>query len=152
MSDKDKDPPIVEQAFLSGMKVVHIGDIRVARGLSRRPFETCSHRNLVFDRAERRVWCKDCEKNVDAFDAFCGITEQYTDALDDLKRQHKELEEAKTHALHLIACKNLEKEWRGKTMAIACPHCRGGLLPEDFSPIGARCSAEVERARRAKKP
>ena len=45
----EKTPPIVEQEYLSGLKVVDIGDLRVARGMSRRPVSTCHHRPLVYD-------------------------------------------------------------------------------------------------------
>lgn len=149
--EDDKDPPIEPQSFLGGVKVIDFGDIRVSRGLSRRPFTTCVHKNLTYDNAERRVWCKDCERNIDNFDAFKSMVENFHSAYSAIQRAKDEVEEAINHNLHLIASKNIEKAWRGKTMAIACPHCRTGLLPEDFYKIGSMCSAEIERQRRLKK-
>lgn len=149
--DIDKDPPVQEQEFIGGVKVIDFGDIRVARGLSRRPFTTCPHKNMVYDNHERRVWCKDCEKNVDNFDAFKALVENFHKAYGQVERLRDEAIAAQEHNLHLIAAKNIEKAWRGRTMAIACPHCRGGLLPEDFQRIGSMCSAEIERQRRKKK-
>ena len=149
--DDDKDPPIEPQEFLSGLKVVDFGDLRVARGLSRRPFSSCHHFSLVYDKSERRIWCRDCEKNVDPFDAFESIAINMNRAIKQYECIRDEAIAAKDHNLHLIAAKNIEKAWRGKTMAIGCRHCGGGLLPEDFVPIGSMCSAEIERMRRKTK-
>lgn len=148
----DKDPPIDEQEFIYGMKVVDFGEMRVARGLSRRPFTTCRHVNLVYDNKERRVWCKDCERNIDPFDAFLALTENYNTAYGHYAKMKETALEARNYNLHLIAAKNIEKAWRGRTMAIGCPHCSTGLLPEDFTKGGlSMCSAEIERMRRKKK-
>ena len=49
------DAPIEPQEYLSGPTVVDIGDLRVARGLSRRPFSGCAHHSLVYDNKERRI-------------------------------------------------------------------------------------------------
>jgi ribosomal protein S27E len=148
--DDDKDPPIEPQNFLGGVKVVDIGDIRVSRGLSRRHHAACKHRAMVYDNQERRVWCTDCERNVDGFDAFVVLVENFSLAESAIRRKNEEANAARTSVLHLIAVKVIEKMWRGKTMAIACPHCRGGLLPEDFTNGVSGCSAEIERARRNK--
>lgn len=143
-----KDPPIQEQEFLSGMKVVDIGDIRVSRGMSRRPHSTCRHLNLVYDSQERRIWCKDCENNIDAFDAFKQLAENYDSALRHSKKIHADALAARDHHLHLIAAKNLEEMWRRRRVVPACPHCKRGLLPEDFKTTGTLISAAIERQRR----
>lgn len=147
---EEKDTPIKEMDFVSGVKVVNIGDIRVARGLSYRPYTSCPHVSLVYDDRERRVWCKDCQHNIESFDAFKILTQNAHAAYAEINRMWAEAKAAQEHTIHLIATKNIERAWRGKTMAIACPHCRGGLLPEDFTPISAMGSAEIERARRKK--
>jgi ribosomal protein S27E len=148
--EDDKDTPIDEQDFIAGVKVIDFGDIRVARGLTRRPFSTCKHRHMVYDPKERRIWCKDCETNVEAFDAFVSLVENFHSAWKEVYKLRDEVEQAKKHNLHLIAAKNIEKAWRGRSMAVSCSHCGGGLLPEDFSPLGIVCSAEIERKRREK--
>lgn len=150
MEEKPKTPPIEEKEFLYGVKVVDIGDLRVARGLSRRPYSSCCHYRMVYDGQERRVWCKDCEQDVEAFDAFKLLVENIASEYRKLNRLREEIEEAKEHTLHLIAAKEVEKVWRGRKMAPTCPHCKGGLLPEDFVNAG-RTSAEFERKRRKQK-
>lgn len=152
MADDEKDPPIDKQDFLYGMKVVDFGEIRVARGLSRRPYTGCKHLKLVYDNRERRVWCEDCERNIESFDAFLSLVENYNSAINQYEKIKETALQAHDHNLHLIAARNIEKAWRGRTMAIGCPHCRGGLLPEDFAKGGmSMCSAEIERQRRKKK-
>lgn len=45
--------------------------------------------------------------------------------------------------------KELDRAWHKGAYAVACPHCRGGLLPEDFADSGlALISREMEEARR----
>jgi hypothetical protein len=51
-----KDAPIIPQSFIGGVKVVDIGDLRVARGLSRRTHAACKHDQLIYDANERRIW------------------------------------------------------------------------------------------------
>ena len=128
MSDQ-KTPPIEEQEWLTGPKVVDIGDIRVARGLSRRPVTMCRHRRLVYDLKERRIWCRDCENDVEAFDAFQIIVGQWWSAHDELDRQRREIDQAKEANLVRIAAKRMDDLWRRKNTAPACPHCSRGLLP-----------------------
>jgi hypothetical protein len=70
--------PIEPQEYLYGVKVVQIEDLRVARGLTRRPFSSCRHKSLTYDDKERRIWCRDCETEVEAFDAFVGLVEVFS--------------------------------------------------------------------------
>lgn len=129
MSDH-KDPPIVPQDYLAGTTVVDIGDIRVARGMSRRPSLICRHLKLVYDNQERRIWCRDCETNIEAFDAFQMLVDRAYAAYADIKKRKAEVAAAEQHALISRAAKAADKAWRGR-MVPACPHCRRGILPED---------------------
>ena len=43
---------------MGGVKVVDIGDVRIARGLTRREFSTCPHKHMVYDQNERRIWLR----------------------------------------------------------------------------------------------
>lgn len=146
----EKDTPIDPQKFLYGIKVVDFGDIRVSRGLSRRPHTSCLHVNLIFDRNERRIWCSDCEKNVDPFDAFESIANNMSAAISHFQSIKKSALEAQDYNIHLIAAKNIEKLWRGKKLAPVCPHCRTGLLPDDFKSGCSAISFELEKQRRKK--
>lgn len=127
------DEPIEPQNYLGGVTVVDIGDIRVARGMTRRPVSVCTHRAMVYDPKERRVWCKDCEKDVDAFDAFTALVGQYHSAHRDLEDRLKRTRDAEKAGLHLLAAKVIEKEWRSRTRVPMCPHCNNGLFPEHFA-------------------
>ena len=70
------DAPIEPHEYLYGVKVVQIEDLRVARGLTRRPF-----RPAVTGRwsttTERRIWCSDCETEVEPFDAFMHLVQVF---------------------------------------------------------------------------
>jgi len=126
------DEPIEDKAYLAGLTVIDIGDIRISRGMTRRPASSCRHRRMAYDPRERRIWCKDCEKDVDPFDAFKNLSEQYHYAYEDLNRQRAEINEAAQFQCRSIAAKNIDEAWRKRKMVPACPHCGHGLLPEDF--------------------
>lgn len=150
--DPPKAPPIEPQEFLGGVKVVDIGDIRVARGLSRRPASSCHHRQLRYDAGERRIWCADCEQNIEAFDAFEMLVQQFARAAQEIKRRATELTEAETHQVRSLAARQLDLAWQKRRMVPACPSCGQGLFPEDFkdgimSSLG-REYAEAQRKRR----
>lgn len=149
MSEKN-DPPIVEQPYLSGVKVVDIGDVRVARGMSRRAVSTCHHKKLVYDLKERRIWCKDCETDIEGFDAFEILVGQWHRAHNALEDRQREIDEAKQANITRIAAKQMEDWWRKKRMIPSCPHCHTGLLPEDAARMGG-VSKELEIARRKRK-
>ena len=154
MSADSKDPPIIAQEYLSGLKVVDVGDIRVARGLSRRPYTSCQHRAMTYDQAERRIWCKDCETNVEPFDAFMIICQHFHKAADRLERERKAIEEAKAHNLSRIAAKSMDELFRRKNMVPACPHCRAGIFPEDVAKMSSvnRKWEAAKRSRDQKEP
>jgi hypothetical protein len=147
-----KDPPIEPQDYLYGLKVVDIGDLRVARGMSRRPVSACKHKPLVYDERERRIWCRDCETNVEAFDAFLMTAENFGRAASEITRQREKLEEAQNHNIIRVAVKQMDEHFRRKNMVPACPHCSAGIFPEDVLKMGSinRKWEEVRRARDAR--
>lgn len=152
MSEPPKDPPIEPLDYLSGVKVVDIGDIRVARGMSRRPTSSCRHLRMHYDPRERRIWCPDCEQNIEAFDAFEMIVGQFNAAERKIERREIELEESERFQVRTLAARQIDLAWRSRTMVPACPACGCGLFPEDFkngvkSSLG-REYAEAQRRRR----
>ncbi len=128
----ETDPPIDEPGYLHGVTVVDIGDYRVSRGMSRRTFSGCYHHRLTYDQNERRIWCRDCERDVEPFDAFLGLVEHFANAQYSLKREREELEEATKFQVRSLAAKVIDKAWRRKNSVPMCPHCSRGLYPEDF--------------------
>lgn len=147
------DTPIEPIDFSYGVRVIDFGEARVARGLARRTPSTCKHAKMTYSEPERRVWCDDCKSTVDNFDAFKVIVEGYAAAMSRLNRIREEVAEAEKHVLHLIAAKNLEKIWRGGRLTPQCPHCRGGLLPDDFRNTqgGISTALEIQRRKNLKK-
>lgn len=149
MADQ-KTPPIVPQEYLAGVKVVDIGDIRVSRGMSRRPTSVCAHRKLMYDSRERRIWCSDCENDVEAFDAFEGVVGQFHRAATQAERRLENVEKAEQASLISRAAKAFDDIWRRQKVAPACPHCKRGILPEDAAKGLTKVSAEIERQRRGR--
>lgn len=123
--------PIDPQDFTYGVNVVQIEDLRIARGLARRPQAACQHKTQVYDDKERRIWCSDCESEVEPFDAYVRLVEAFNAGIRSLSRRSRELGEAEAHQLRSRAAKKIDEAWRSKTLAPLCPHCSTALLPED---------------------
>lgn len=145
------DAPIKPESFFGGVKVVDIGDLRVARGLTRRPLSACRHLHLVYDDKERRVWCEDCESGVESFDAFKSLVERMDGHIKQLRRREKDLNESELFRARSRAVKALDAVWRSKKRTPTCPHCREALLPEDFASEVQTTGRELARKRREKK-
>lgn len=143
--------PIEPQDFAFGVKVVHIEDLRVARGMTRRPVSSCKHLRLVYDEKERRVWCEDCETEVEAFDAFIGVVSRFHQHQANIERRRRELAEAEAFALRTRAAKRMDDYWRSQKMAPMCPHCTRAILPEDVVNGLAQTSKSFELAARKKR-
>lgn len=127
----DKSPPIEPLDWVAGLKVVDIGDIRVARGLTRRPKDACAHLNIVFDDRERRIWCSDCEQDLEGYDAFVLLARKFYTAEARLSARRAQLQKDEQVSLVSRAAKALDRYWRRRDMVPVCPHCCKALLPED---------------------
>lgn len=147
---RGKDPPIAEQEFRAGLNVIDFGDVRVSRGLTRREFSSCPHRSLTYDPRERRIWCRDCERNIDGYDAFVLLAERAHAVRDSLDRRERAVREAERFTVRSIAAKSLDEAWRSRTMVPACPHCGHGLFPEHFQTAGLMLGKEYARAKLAR--
>jgi len=143
--------PIEPHEFTYGPKVVTIEDLRVARGKTRRPLSSCRHKQLVYDETERRVWCSDCETEVEPFDAFMQLVGVFSSAKIKIDRRMQELAEAEKFALRSRASKRMDEYWRSQTMVPLCPHCHGAILPEDVVGGLAQASKSIEIAARKRK-
>lgn len=145
------DEPIEPQDYLHGVKVVDIGDVRVARGMTRRYSHNCRHFQMVYDHQERRVWCSECKTDVDPFDAFEIIVNFFHTEKSRLESKQSQLDEAMKHNVRSRAAKALDKIWMGRRMVPACPCCGEGLLAEDFADgIRSSLGLDYATARRAK--
>ncbi|HWH86331.1 MAG TPA: hypothetical protein VNV36_06115 [Pseudomonas sp.] len=145
--------PIAPQEYLHGVKVVQIEDIRVARGLTRRPLSSCTHRKMVYDGNERRIWCTDCETEVEAFDAFLHLVERFGAAEARINHRAAELAEAEKFQIRSRAAKVMDEAWRSTKMAPLCPHCNAAILPEDVvGGVASASKALVAAARKRQQP
>lgn len=144
-----KTPPIEPQDYLGGVKVVDIGDIRVARGMTRRPVSSCRHHTMRYDPKERRIWCADCEQDIEGFDAFEILVGYFDSAAKKAQRLLDEAHEASKFTLISRAAKVIDRQWRSRKMVPSCPHCHAGIWPEDALRMGS-VSKEWDGARRRK--
>lgn len=144
------DAPIDPKDYLYGVKVVQIDDLRVARGLTRRPKTSCRHKRLVYDPGERRVWCEDCESEVEPFDAFVGVVEVWASASSQIERRKSAVAEAEAFTLISRAAKVMDEIWRSRKMAPLCPHCGDAILPGDVANGVASASRDLYERRRKK--
>ena len=147
----DRTPPIEEQDYLSGVKVVQIEDLRVARGLTRRHVSSCKHKRLFYDERERRIWCGDCETDIDPFDAFEMLVARFAAHQSRLNQMQARINDATTFAVRSIAAKEMDKAWRSRSMVPACPHCGNGLFPEDFRTGPAMIGKDYAKAKQGRK-
>lgn len=141
------DAPIVEQGYLND-RVVDIGEFRVARGASHRQTHECRHKHLTYDMHERRVWCDDCKRTIENFDALMVIVGQFEEIVRVTNSNLAEAERAKKSVLRRIAARAVERTL-GAGMIVACPHCSRGITAEDLEHHCA-ISPEYEDARRRK--
>lgn len=141
-------PPIEPQDYLNGTKVVQIDDLRVARGKTRRPASSCKHKNLLYDEQERRIWCSDCENEVEPFDAFMGLVAVHDAAISSINARAEKLREAEQFQIRSRAAKVMDEAWRSRTMVPLCPHCVRPILPEDVANGVAETSRNVVVAQR----
>ena len=124
------DAPIEPENFIAGVKVVDIGDLRVARGRSRRERSACPHRQLIYDNQERRIWCEDCQTTVEPFDAFIGLVERFYVAEENIKRRQKAVAEAEAFSLRSRASKAMDEMFGKRSSVPCCPKCNYPLMPE----------------------
>ena len=92
MADVPLEP--MDDAGMYHHTVVDLAEYRVQLGRTPRHAKTCLHSNLVYSREERRVWCRDCERTIDPFDAFAGIVGRFTDLMQDVQSRQRKAEEA----------------------------------------------------------
>lgn len=153
MSDKPIDVPLVHTPGCEpfGQPVIDLAEVRIKRGNASSRFgRACQHKALIYSQDERRIWCEDCERTIDSFDAFMVVVGQFHPMVNAAKRSLERAREAEGFTISLRAAKVFDRAWRGNQMAVCCPHCRTGLLPEDFLSGGSQVSADIERARRAR--
>jgi len=155
MSADDIIPPFdvplenVPNAQPFGSPIIDFGGVRVAHGMRRFLHRKCEHRSLVYSMDERRIWCENCERTIEAFDAFMSIVKYFHQM--ELAAQAEIVRAREASKFHLVrrAAKELDRIW-GRKMAASCPHCGNGIIPEDGLRMSSR-SRDLEIARRKRR-
>jgi Zn finger protein HypA/HybF involved in hydrogenase expression len=106
------------------------------------------HRQIVYDDKERRIWCQDCESEVEAFDAFIQVCSVFQGAKSAIDNRRKKLAEAEKFQLRSRAAKVMDEAWRSTKMAPLCPHCNVAILPEDVASGVAMTGKQLIKAMR----
>ena len=114
--------------------VIELGDIKIRAQTIRQA--KCRHLTTILDPVGRIVTCKNCEKQLDSFWVLERALSEIVKAREENKRSREilkvEHEEFNKKHRWLKVVKNIERAWRGPTkMAVSCPHCKAGILPED---------------------
>lgn len=152
MDDKPIDVPLeaLEDGGAYRATVVDLADVRIRLGRTKLGpgLRQCEHLKMIYSPSERRVWCEDCERTIDNFDAFLIFTRKFERMLAEARGKLSQAKEALAGAARLRATKALDHIWAGRKMAPCCPHCRKGLIPEDFTRGVSSISMEWEMARR----
>jgi hypothetical protein len=148
------DKRILEEGHTAGSythNVIDLGGMRMAKGWRKRDAPKCAHRRLVLSASDRLIECDECNQQVDPFDAVLAIYARLDEMMVQVRRDRAHAAEGAASVLVRRAAKELDSAW-GHKMAPSCPHCRGGLLPEDFAG-GAASSRhrdlEIARRKRA---
>ena len=133
-----------------GAEIIDLDGVRIQFGVRKARGSRCEHRNMLYSREESRVWCKDCDRTIENFDAFMTLVTHFQDMSRAARRKMEKADEAEKASINRRAAKEIDRAWSGNCMAISCPHCAGGLLPEDFERGVGQRSREMELARRKK--
>lgn len=151
MTDNIKDPPLEvlpDGGSYVGV-VVDLDSVRIRTGRTPFRMKTCQHKRMIYNQTERRIWCEDCERTIDNFDAFQTLTRHFEAMERDARHKLSTAQEALAGSARLRATKELDRIWSGRRMAPCCPHCNGGLIPEDFAGgVRSTTSLEFEIAKR----
>ena len=130
--------------------IVDLGAFRVSqvREHSTADRQACKHKHLQLDDHGDVVRCVDCNTQVSAYWALRHLLGEIERSLASLRAREDALAKAKGESLHLLAARKLDKAWREGGQVPACPHCGGGIFPEDVRRM-AHIDADIERRRRA---
>lgn len=132
--------------------VVDLAGVRIQWGVPKNRHDRCEHKRVMYDQQDRRVWCQDCERTIDSFDAPMMMVRHFRSMNSEATHKLRQAREVLGKTARLRATKELDKIWTGNVMAVQCPHCKAGLLPEDFANgASAAWSRELELAERKRR-
>jgi hypothetical protein len=153
------DPPleVLETQGCYVATVIDLAGVRLQRGVTDYKLRTekCKHKKMIYCATERRIWCEDCSRTIEHFEAFMVLVDHHAEMIRQSNSLFARAKEALTATIRTRAAKELDKVWGGRNMVPCCPHCRRGLLPEHFANGVGMCVSrdyEVARLKREKEP
>lgn len=97
-----------------GATVIDLGEVRIAWGRTKpRAGKACEHRTLVYSTEDKRVWCEDCKRTVENWDALMMIVKYFRTMEDAARSKNAKADEALKSTARLRATKALDKAWSG---------------------------------------
>jgi len=113
--------------------------------------DRCEHKKLILNQHGNYVECETCGKQVSTFWALELFVDIFEDAWSEIVNERKRIIELSKEKQYLRVLNEVNRAWRGKDkMAVCCPHCDAGILPQDgFGE--SQISPELEIASRNKK-
>ena len=146
-------PPEGSRLSVVAPNIIDLAGIRVQWGLpATKRQDRCDHNGLLYSEEERRVWCGKCNRTVENFEAFMVFVRHFREIESAARVKMRKAEEAMRSSVRRRATKELDRLWAGEGRAVSCPHCKNGLLPEDFANGVGWSAREYELARRKRKP
>ena len=128
-SDEPIDPIPLEN------NIIQLGEYIFKEGRRRNRFkngEDCPHKTITYCSESKRVWCVDCESTLDTFDCFERLLNQWDQNIHIINKRFEKVKAAEEHTLRSRAAKALDDIYRRRKMVPACPHCKRGLLADDW--------------------
>src|SRR3546814_10943147 len=96
----------------------------------------CRHKHVIIDPDAGTIFCDDCKAYVSAFHTVVSWVGQWEEVVEAVNIQKRRLaaiwRTARNYRPRMRAIQALERAWWRSGMLPCCPHCRRGLLPEDF--------------------
>lgn len=112
----------------------------------------CLHPRTTIDELRGTVECRDCHAPVSAFWVLGQVAREENRCLENIRRLRAEAQELEGWVPFLRAMRKLEKRWRGRATLPACPHCHGGLWPDELERSSVSLSLEIARRKKANIP
>lgn len=109
----------------------------------------CRHQRLEVDESNRKVTCKDCGREVDAFEALVIVADTAGEVQRTWEAMRKAHRDLAAYVPRLRAVRELESMWRGNRLPL-CPHCKEGVTAEGLSQMGWVNRAYAEAVRKDK--
>ena len=151
MSDDPIVPPPADSRLVAD--IIDLAGFRIQWGRSgTKHQDRCDHNGLLYSMEERRVWCSKCNRTVENFEAFMVFVRHFGEIESAARAKMAKADEAMKTSVRRRATKELDRLWAGEGRAVTCPHCKNGLLPEDFANGVGWSAREYELARRKRKP